>query len=153
MKQHGKTANIQQWQVQSGINTEIYKLVKKKQKCNETTPLKSLTKKVKHSNSKRATTRQDTEFPTRDRDMHIVTECRGVQYREVDSSIQDGRQSFEKSSGSGSLRLMASMSKVTNAERLQILEVGSVQNTSEMIEPGSHVEVRTLLEMGTVTHS
>jgi hypothetical protein len=81
-----------------------------------------------------------------------VTECRGVQYREVDSSIQDGRQSFEKSSGSRSLRLMASMPKVTNAERLQIVEVGSVQNTSEMIEPGSHVEVRTLLEMGTVTH-
>jgi hypothetical protein len=48
---------------------------------------------------------------------------------------------------------MASMSKVTNAERLQMVEVGSVQNTSEMIEPGSHVEVRTLLEMGTVTHS
>ncbi|CAK9267142.1 unnamed protein product [Sphagnum jensenii] len=131
----------QPMQVQSGINTEIYELVKKKQKCNETTPLKSVTKKVKHSNSKRATTRQDTNFPTRDRDTCIVTECRGVQYKEVDSSIQDGRQSFEKSSGSGSLRLMASMPKVTNAERLQIVEVGSVQNTSEMIEPGSHVEV------------
>jgi hypothetical protein len=77
---------------------------------------------------------------------HRRGKARMAGYRDVDSVIQEGRQLlFKKSSGRGPLRLMASTSQVTTAERLQLVKVGGVPNTSETIKPGSHVEVSSLL--------
>jgi hypothetical protein len=105
--------------------------------------LKRLPKRVKDSVSKRpAKVRQVKGFARR----HRRGKPRMAGYRDVDSVIQEGRQLlFEKSSGRGPLRLMASTSQVTTAERLQLVKVGGVPNTSETIKPGSHVEVSSLL--------
>ncbi|CAM6052088.1 unnamed protein product [Sphagnum compactum] len=126
-------------QVASGIHTRRCRSVKKRHKCKAVWPLKTLPKRVKDSISKRpAKVRQVKGFARR----HRRGKPRMAGYRDVDSVIQEGRQlMFEKSSGRGPLRLMASTSQVTTTERLQLVKVGGVPNTSETIKPGSHVEV------------